>query len=638
MRFLILGGIAAGTKTAAKLKRELPQAEVVLLTKDSGISSAACGIPYYVGGIIEDSDALVTLTPQKFAAMTGVEVHTDTEATAVSPADKTVTAKELKIGEILHVSYDKLVIATGASPVTPTIDGLDGKEGVFSVRTPADGVRIRSYINQKQVRNAVIIGAGYIGLEMADNLRALGVNVTVVESAAQLLPDSVDAEIAAYVKRHLLKNGIHVITGAKATEVLGESAVSAVRTTVGSLSCELLIVAAGIRPNTAFLDGSGVALQNGYIVTDGHLQTNVEDIYAVGDCITAVNRLTGKACRSPMGSSANMQGRTLAQILGGKDKRYPGVLSTAIIKLPGLNAARTGLTEIQAQEAGFETVTALALTDDKPAYYPDHGFFAVKLIAEKDTHRLLGAQVLGSGAVDKMIDIAVTGINLGACLEDFENADYAYAPPFSTAIHPFVQAVYILLNKINGDLVSMTPAEYMSGKAQGFKVVDTSSKPAIRGAIYVDLTTVNGEIPGLAKDEPLLLVCNRARRAYMLQKRMRFYGYTNTDVLEGASSFNEVRVQNAACTVSPEDVTRVKAWGFLRDKRTADRFNGRVITRNGKITAEESKVIAQAAELFGSGEITMTSRLTLEIQGVPFDSIEPLREYLAQYGLETGGT
>ena len=248
---------------------------------------------------------------------------------------------------------------------------------------------------------------------------------------------------------------------------MGTDSVTAVKTTAGTLPCEMVIMAAGIRPNTAFLNASGIEMFKGTILVDGQMKTSLEDIYAAGDCAMVTNRITGKRQWSPMGSSANMEGRTLAQILTGVVKEYKGVLGTGVVKLPNLNCGRTGLTEAQAKEAGYEVVTALAVTDDKAHYYPGAASFVTKLIADKETHKLLGAQILGSGAVDKMVDIAVMGINMGAVLEDFENADFAYAPPFSTAIHPFVQAVYILLNKINGELVSMTPAEYAEGKAEG---------------------------------------------------------------------------------------------------------------------------------------------------------------------------
>lgn len=637
MKVLIVGGVAAGTKTAAKLKREDRNAEVVVITKDKDISYAGCGLPYYVGGLIESRDELIVNTPQKYAGLTGVEVKTGKEAVGLNADRKEITVRDTETGTEEICSYDKLVLAVGASPAVLPVPGTD-KQGVFKMRTPDDAIQIRSYAEEHQVKKAVVIGAGFIGLEAAENLKAKGIQVTVIDFASQILPNILDEEMAAYAKKHLLKEGIRVITGTKAEEILGDSEVTGVKTSAGVLGCQLLIMAAGIRPNTDFLTDSGIEMFRGTIMVDHTMKTSLEDVYAAGDCVMVTNRITGKPQWSPMGSSANMEGRTLAQILSGKEKTYPGVLGTGVVKLPGLNIGRTGLTEEQAKEAGYDVITVLAPTDDKAHYYPDSSFFITKMIADKTTHKLLGVQVFGPGAVDKMVDIAVMGINMGAVLEDFENADFAYAPPFSTAIHPFVQVVYILLNKINGTMESMTPAEYAAGKAKDYKIVDAGPTPAIRGAVYVDLAKVNGEVEGLDKEEKLLLVCAKGKRAYFLQNRLRHYGYKNTKVLEGSLFFNDVKVQNAQAAVTPEEETRVKALGFLRDKTTADKFNGRVITRNGKITAEETRTIAEAAERFGSGEVTMTSRLTMEIQGVPFDNIEPLREYLMQAGLETGGT
>lgn len=635
MKVLIIGGVAAGTKTAAKLKREDPGMEVLVLTKDEDISYAGCGLPYYVGGMIESREELIVNTPQKYAGLTGVSVETGKEAVAVNAAEKCVTVKDVKTGQTADYTYDKLVLAVGASPAVLPIPGAE-LPGVFKMRTPDDAVSMRAYVEEKNVKKAVVIGAGFIGLEVAENLKAKGVSVTVIDFADQLLPNIVDSEIALYIKKHLLREGIRVVTGTKGEEITGDGAVSAIRTSAGTFACDMVVMAAGIRPNTDFLNDTGIEMFKGTIKVDESLKTSVEDIYAVGDCAMVTNRLTKAPQWSPMGSSANMEGRTLAQILAGEKKAYPGVLGTGVVKLPNLNCGRTGLTEAQAKAAGYDVITALVPTDDKAHYYPDASFFITKLIADKATHKLLGIQVLGTGAVDKMVDIAVTGLNMGAVLEDFENADYAYAPPFSTAIHPFVQAVYVLMNKLEGTLVSMTPAEYLEGKAEGYKVVDVGLAPSLRGAVYVNLTEVKGEIEGLDKEEKLLLVCAKGKRGYFLQQRLRHYGYKNTVVLEGATFFNDVKATGEQ--VSAEEITRVKALGFLHDKRTPDRFNGRVITRNGKITAEEARVIAEAAEQFGSGEVTMTSRLTMEIQGVPFENIEPLREYLMQAGLETGGT
>ncbi len=637
MKLLVIGGVAAGTKAAAKFKRENRSAQVTILSKSADISYAGCGLPYYVGGAIEDRGELIVNTPEKFQSLTGVEVYTRREAVKVDAAAKKVTAKNLATGETETYEYDALVIAVGASPVIPPLDGMD-LPGVFQMRTPEDAVSMRAYLEENTVKKAVVVGGGFIGLEMAENLLSRGVAPTVVEAASQVLPGVLDPEMAGYVKKHLQNKGIRVLTNTKAEAVLGEGKAASVRTEAGELSCGVVVFSVGVRPNTGFLQDTGMEMGRGAIVVDEKLRTSLPDIYAAGDCALVKNRLTGKPQWSPMGSSANLEGRTLSQALAGEDKTFPGVLGTAVCKLPDLNCGKTGLTETAAREAGYEVETALMVTDDKAHYYPDSAYFIIKLIADRKTCALLGVQVLGPGAVDKIVDLGVLGISMGASLSDYENLDLAYAPPFSTAIHPFVQAVYVLENKLDGILVSMTPAQYAAGEAEGYTVLDVNPQPVIRGAKYIDLGKVDGPVEGIDKKEKLLLVCAKGKRAYFLQNRLRALGYENTAVLEGSTFFNDVRVKSAGAAVSPEEITRVKALGFLWDKRTPDCFNGRVITRNGKITADEMRAITEAAERFGNGEVTMTSRLTMEIQGVPFDNIEPLREYLQTAGLETGGT
>jgi NAD(P)H-nitrite reductase large subunit/rhodanese-related sulfurtransferase len=637
MKVLVIGGVAAGTKAAAKLKRSDRSAEILIITKDPDISYAGCGLPYYVGGAIAEKSELIVNTPESYSALTGVEVRTGREAVSLDSAEKCVTAKNLVTGETENYSYDALIIAAGASPIVPNMEGIS-LPGVFKMRTPDDAITMREYMGNHNAKKAVVVGGGFIGLEIAENLKEQGLSVTVIDMAPQIMPNVFDPEMAEFATKHLRKNGIRVLTGTGLKAVLGEECVAGVQTDAGVIPCDLVALSIGIRPNTDFLTESGIAMQKGTILTDSQLRTNLPDVYAAGDCAMVTNRITGAPQWSAMGSSANYEGRTLGQILGGTKKRYPGVLGTGVVKMAGFNGGRTGLTEEQASAAGYNVITALAVTDDKAHYYPGASYFVTKLIADRDSHRLLGMQVFGTGAVDKMVDTAVVGISMEAELEDYENMDLAYAPPFSTAIHPFVQAVYILLNKLAGELISMTPAEYAAGAAKGYTVVDVGKLPSIPGAKFVNLGAVRGEIEGLSKDEKLLLVCNRGKRAYFLQNRLRHYGYINTVVLEGATFFNDVRVEGVKYTVTPEDITRVKALGFLQDKRTPDCFNGRVITRNGKITAEESRIIAEAAEKYGSGEITMTSRLTLEIQGVPYANIEPLREHLQEAGLETGGT
>ena len=632
MNVVVIGGVAAGTKAAAKLLRQDRSAKVTVYTKSKDISYAGCGLPYYVGGSIETRDELIVNTPAKYAGLTGAEVKTEMEAVSLDAAAKTVTFAN---GEV--VSYDKLVIATGAAPFVPNVPGTQ-LPGVFTVRTPDDAIGLRAYVDENKCRNAVVVGGGFIGLEIAENLLAKGLKVTVVDMASQVMPNLFDAEVADYIRRQLQAKGIRVVTGAGLQEVVGTDKATGISTSVGNFDGEAVVLAIGVRPATAWLNGSGIEMNRGTVVVDKFQRTNLSDVYAVGDCAQVYNRVTGKGQWSAMGSTANITGRLLAKNLTGVEAPYGGCLGTGVVKLTdSLNAGRTGLTEAQAADAGYDVVTATCVTDDKAHYYADASTFVTKLIADRESHKLLGIQVLGAGSVDKMVDIAVAGISMGAKVEDFDTMDFAYAPPFSTAIHPFVQACYILENKMSGAYETMTPAEYAATKARGYKVIDVSPAPAIPGAMWVDLAKVTGPIEGLDKDAKLLLVCAKGKRGYFLQNRLKAYGYTNTRALEGGLFVNQVKVVFEG-KLPPEEIKRVKGLGCLQDKRYADVFNVRVITRNGLITAEEHRIIAEAAEKFGSGAVTMTTRLTLEIQGVKHENIQPLLDFLNEHGLLTGGT
>lgn len=631
MKTVIIGGVAAGTKVAAKLKRERPQDEVVIYTKSKDISYAGCGLPYYIGGAIATEGELIVNTPQKYMGLTGAVVHTGREVTSVAPDAKTITVG----GET--VSYDKLVIATGASPIIPPIPGVS-LPGVFTVRTPEDAIGARKYAEDNNCRRAVVVGGGFIGLEVAENLVSRGLSVTVVDMADQLMPNIFDRDMADYLRRKLIEGGTRVLTGSALQEITGEGKVSSVKTSSGSLPCDLVILAIGIRPVTAFLEGTGIELERGLIVTDEYQQTSLVDIYAVGDCAIVTNRITGKRQWSAMGSTANIAGRALALSLSGEKDAYPGVLGTGVAKLsPSLSAAKTGLTEAAAKENGYDVVTVTCVTDDKAHYYPDSSFFITKLIADRASHKLLGAQIIGSGSVDKMADIAVVGISLGIRADDYIMMDFAYAPPFSTAIHPFATACSILVNKLSGRLTSFTPAEYAEGAAADYAVIDCHPAPSIAGAPWVDFAKLDDL--SYDKDAKLLLVCARGKRSYLLQNKLRRLGYKNTRVLEAGTTFNVIRkALPAGEKLPPEEIKRVKALGCLQDKRFNDVFNVRIITKNGKITSEEHRAVAEAAERFGSGEVTMTSRLTLEIQGVKYENLDALFAFVAEHGLKTGGT
>lgn len=637
MKVLVIGGVAAGTKAAAKMKRMDRNLEVKIITKSKDVSYAGCGLPYYISGMIPTREDLIVNTPEKFSALTGAQVVTGAEAVALDPVGKTVSVQG-EDGGVYQEGYDKLVIATGASPVIPNLEGVD-LPGVFTMRTPDDAQGVKDYIKECSCRTALVVGCGFIGLEVGENLQKLGLNVTMIDLADQILPGIFDSEMAEYAKRRLTETGSKILLGTALSKLEKTEEGFSVTTTNGHLNADLVVLCIGVRPNTQFLADTGLELFKGTIVVNDKMETNLPDIYAAGDCAMVKNQMTGAPQWSPMGSTANLSGRVLAEQVTGSGKTYGGCLGTAVVKLSdSLKGGRTGLTEAQARQAELDPVSVVCVTDDKAHYYPDSSFFVTKLIAQRSTHRLLGIQVLGSGAVDKMVDIAVTGIAMNATLEQFDTLDYAYAPPFSTAIHPFVQAVYILENKLSGEFDTITPREYLDGKAKGYQVIDAMPAPTIPNAQWVDLTKVNGvleECPDL--EAKLLLVCARGKRGYFLQNRMKAAGYTNTKVLEGGITVNRVEVKKKG-KLSPDDIKRVKALGCLWDKRTDDRFNVRVITRNGRLTAEEQLAVAQAAEKYGNGEITMTTRLTLEIQSVPYDKLEEMMEFLAGYGLSTGGT
>lgn len=542
MKILVIGGVAAGTKVAAKLKREDRGAEVRILVKDKDISYAGCGLPYYVGGVIADRGALIVNTPEKFSALTGAAVLTGKEAVSLDREAKLVTAVDTETGESEAYSYDKLVIATGASPVAPPFPGINLKN-VFFMRKPEDAVSLRAAVDTGEIRRAVVCGGGFIGLEVAENLAAKGVKVSVIDMAEQILP-GFDPEMAAYAERHLADHGIACFTGAKLEEIIGGEKVEKIRTDKRAMKADAVVLSLGIRPNTAFLAGSGIELApGGTIRVDGQMRTNDPDVYAVGDCAMVTNRVTGAPAWSPMGSSANIEGRLAARVLAGEALSYPGVLGTGVCKLPELNVGRTGLTEAAAKEAGYDVVTVTAVVDDKAHYYPGASNFIVKMIADRQSGKFLGLQALGKGAVDKMVDIAVVALTLGASLHDLENMDLAYAPPFSTAIHPFAHTLNVLLNKISGGLDSFTPAEYAAGLADDYKIVDVSINPSLEGAPYVDLTKIAGPLPEYGTGDKLLLVCAKGKRAYLTQNRMKFYGYDNTKVLEAGHIFNEIDIE-----------------------------------------------------------------------------------------------
>lgn len=540
MKVVVLGGVAAGTKAAAKLMRQNQEMEVVIINKGADISYAGCGLPYYVGHVIENEDQLIVNSPAAFEKLTQVQVKTNNEAVKVDTVNKNVTAKDLLTGEEREYAYDKLVIATGARPLVPELEGID-HERIFYMRTPQDAVRLRKLIDEGAYKKAVVVGAGYIGLEIAENLKANGIRSFVLDMMPHVLP-GFDADMADLIERKLTEQQVPVVTGVEVTGFEPDGESLKVLTSKRAYKADFVVMSAGIRPNTEFLQDTPIEMFKGVILTDASGMTNVAGVYAAGDCAMVRNAITGKPAWSPMGSTANIVGRDVALNISGIERKHAGVLGTAVCKLPGMNVGRTGLTEEQAAKEGFDVVSVVTAEDDKAHYMPGAAGFITKMIADRKSMRLLGIQVIGQGNVDKMVDIAVTGISLKATLMQLADMDLSYAPPFSTAIHPLAHTLNVLMNKIDGTMESFTPGEYLDGEADDYRVIDTCKVPSIEGAIYVNLTDVTGVIPGVEVDEKLLLVCNRGRKAYLLQNRMKAAGYKNTRVLEGGIAVNDVEI------------------------------------------------------------------------------------------------
>lgn len=543
MKVLIIGGVAAGTKVAAKLKRENRNHDVKILTDSKNISYAGCGLPYYVGKIIENKKELIVNTPKSFSELTGVEVITETKVTKINVEDKTVEALDLNNNENKQYEYDKLVIASGARPIVPPIEGID-LDGVFLMRTPEDAIALREEIEELNPKRATVVGGGFIGLEVAENLAERGIITTVIDMA-ETIPPGFDKELTDYILDHLVNYRIMVFTDSKLSGIIGENGrVKQIKTENRKMNTDIVILSLGVRANTEFLKDTDIELMpNGTVKVNEYLETNIPDIYAVGDCATVFNRLTKKPTWSPMGSTANITGRIAAMNINGDKVKYNGVLGTGVAQLPGLNIGKTGLTENEAKEVGYDAISVVTVVDDKAHYFPDSSLFIMKMTADKTTKKLLGVQVLGldRSAVDKVVDIAVTAISLDGDLEELKDLDLAYAPPFSTAIHPFAHTVNVLINKINGDFITATPEEFAKGDFEDYKVMDVSIVPELSDAKYVDLSKVNGEVDGFDKEDKILISCSKGKRAYMMQNKLKHYGYINTVALEGGSIVNKIK-------------------------------------------------------------------------------------------------
>lgn len=538
MRLVIVGGVAAGTKAAARARREYPDSEVTILTQDDYVAYAGCGLPYYIGGEIHDAKELIVRTPDEFKIENGIDVHTRHLVTAIDPQQKTVHVRDLTSGNERDFPYDKLIIASGALPIIPPIEGIHLKR-VSTVRGLTDAKKIRAMLDTGKIKRAVVIGGGFIGLEMAENIARLGVEVSVVELRPAILP-GFDEEIAALLRNHLDEHGLQVYTGEAVTRIVGNPAgeVIGVETTSRQIDTDMVILSAGIKPNTAFAAEAGITTdKRGLILVDEYLRTNLPDIFAVGDCASVLNRLDGKDTYSPMGSTANKTGRLVIANLFTPTDKFAGVQGTTIVRVFDMNAARTGYSAEEALLAGYDIETVLVPTPDRAHYYPGNREIITKLIADRATHRLIGAQVIGEGVVDKPIDTLALGIAMNMTVEQLSGMDLAYTPPFASAMSSSIVAANVMLNKLAGKIRGITPQQ-MRAKMGEFQIVDVRTEPeyvisAIPGAINIPLPELSERIHELDPQKKTVVICKVGRRAYGAALQLARKGFSDAVILDG---------------------------------------------------------------------------------------------------------
>lgn len=444
MRLVIIGAVAAGTSAAAKARRNREDAEIVIYEKDSFISYSGCGMPYYLGGKVENIAELTPRNPAFFKSKYNVDIFTRHEVLSLHPGEKLLKIKHLSTGEVFTDRYDRLVIATGANAVIPPIKGVGG-ENVFTLRNINDLNKVKAFIDVNDPKSAVIIGAGFIGLEVCENLKELGMDVTLIEKLPQITP-GLDSDMAVYVEDHLTKNGVTVLTGVSVNEISGNILVLSDGKTIPT---DLILLSTGVRPNTDLAAAAGIELgTTGAIKVNEKMETNLQDIYACGDCVEQVHLITGKSIYRPLGSTANKTGRIAGDNVTGGQFEFRGVLGTGIFKIFNMTVAQTGLSEREASQLGYNITVCHNIKPDKPEYMGGKEM-VIKGIADKTDGRLLGVQIVGFEGVDKRIDVFATAITFRTKVADLFHLDLAYAPPFSTTKDPVMYTGMILDNAIH---------------------------------------------------------------------------------------------------------------------------------------------------------------------------------------------
>jgi NADPH-dependent 2,4-dienoyl-CoA reductase/sulfur reductase-like enzyme/rhodanese-related sulfurtransferase len=554
-RIVIVGGVACGPKAAARARRLDPDARITIIEKGETLSYAGCGIPYFLSGDVKEASGL-TETPlgvardtDFFKTLKDITVLNRTFAESIDRDNKTVHVVNVADGSRSRIPYDKLVLATGSQPFLPDIPGRDSVNNVFTLCSHAcveDAVKIDRALVEGKLKNAVVIGGGLIGLEITESLVRRGLSVTIVETMDRILPGLLDAEMSVYLTRHLTQQGVGVMTGTTVTRITGDARgnVVSVVTDKGEVPADFVLVAVGMKPNAKLAKDSGIEIGKlGGILIDEEMKTSDPDIYAGGDCVEQMGLVHGRRVTIPMGSTANKHGRVIGTNVTGGNERFRGVCGTAIVKVFDYTAAATGLSETAAKKAGFVVQTVLSPSPDKAHYYPGAQTIVIKLVADAGSRRLLGAQIIGPGDVDKRVDVAAVALGFGATVDQAADFDLAYAPPYSSAMDNIITASNIMRNKLDGIAKSVTPMQVMERITRGddFVLLDVRTPSEITtdgqlpsgNVVHIPLGKLRERAGDLPKNTEIITFCKVSLRGYEAAKTLEGLGFTDVKFMDG---------------------------------------------------------------------------------------------------------
>ncbi|MDP4087264.1 MAG: CoA-disulfide reductase [Bacillota bacterium] len=543
-KVIIVGGVAGGATAAAKLRRISEDVEIILVERGEYISFANCGLPYYIGETIKDRKKLLVQTVKGMSERFKMDIRNLSEVIGIDPTNKTVTIKNLQTEEEYKESYDKLLLSPGARPIVPPILGLNENETLFTLRNIPDTDRIKNYVDNQHPKKAVVVGGGFIGIEMAENLVDRGIEVTIIEMANQIMAP-IDFEMASILHSHLKEKGVRLILE-NGVESFANNGKKVLLSNGTEIETDMTILSIGVRPENELAKEAGLELgERGGIIVNEYLQTSAKDIYAVGDAVEVVDYINGKKAMIPLAGPANRQGRIAANNMMGKEEKYQGTLGTSIAKVFDLTIAATGNNEktLKRLEVSYEVLHIHP--SSHAGYYPGAASIALKLIFDKETGKIFGAQAVGADGADKRIDVIATAIKGGLTVEDLTNLELSYAPPYSSAKDPVNMAGYVATNILDGELEHVQWHEVDQIVADGGLLIDVREPVErefgfIEGSINISLNDLRNRLDELPKDQTIYVSCQVGLRGYLATRILMNNGFKVKNVDGGWKTYSSV--------------------------------------------------------------------------------------------------